>query len=38
MSEDAARDQEKNIQELTDKFIALIDKYLETKEKEIMVV
>lgn len=38
LSEDAARDHEKEIQELTDRFISLIDKYLETKEKEIMVV
>lgn len=38
MSEDAARDNEEAIQGLTDKFISLIDKYLETKEKEIMVV
>ncbi len=38
MSEDAARDNEEAIQGLTDKFITLIDKYLETKEKEIMVV
>lgn len=38
LSEDAARDNEKEIQELTDRFINLIDKYLETKEKEIMVV
>lgn len=38
LSEDAARDYESNIQELTDKFIVLIDKYLETKEKEIMAV
>lgn len=38
LSEDAARDSEQEIQELTDKFINLIDKYLQTKEKEIMVV
>lgn len=38
MSEDAARDSEQEIQDLTDKFISLIDKYLQTKEKEIMVV
>lgn len=38
MSEDAARDNEEAIQGLTDKFISLIDKYLETKEKEIMIV
>lgn len=38
LSEDAARDYENKIQELTDRFINLIDKYLTTKEKEIMVV
>lgn len=38
LSEDAARDNENEIQELTDRFITLIDKYLETKEKEIMIV
>lgn len=38
MSEDAARDAEQEMQDLTDKFITLIDKYLQTKEKEIMVV
>lgn len=38
MSEDAARDAEQNIQNLTDRFIGLIDKYLEKKEKEIMAV
>lgn len=38
LSEDAARAYEARIQELTDKFTATVDKYLETKEKEIMVV
>lgn len=38
LSEDAARDSENRIQELTNKFIGIVDKYLETKEKEIMVV
>lgn len=38
LSEDAARDSEQEIQDLTDRFISLIDKYLQTKEKEIMVV
>ena len=38
LSEDAAKDSEKEIQEMTDNFISTIDKYLETKEKEIMVV
>ena len=38
LSEDAAKESEKEIQEITDSFISLIEKYLETKEKEIMVV
>lgn len=38
LSEDAARDNEKEIQELTDRYISIVDKYLETKEKEIMAV
>ena len=38
LSEDAARDLESNVQGITNHFISLIDKYLETKEKEIMIV
>src|SRR3954468_24528591 len=38
LSEDEAKDAEKDVQELTDKHIALIDKHLATKEKEIMAV
>jgi ribosome recycling factor len=38
LSEDAAKDAEKNIQELTDKYIVLVDKHLVAKEKEIMTV
>lgn len=38
LSEDAAKDAEKNIQEMTDKFIALVDKHLAAKEKDIMTV
>jgi ribosome recycling factor len=38
LSEDAAQDGEKEIQELTNKFIALVDKHLASKEKEIMSV
>ncbi|MFZ9660436.1 MAG: ribosome recycling factor [Chitinophagaceae bacterium] len=38
LSEDAAKDAEAEIQELTDKNIALVDKHLTTKEKEIMSV
>jgi ribosome recycling factor len=38
LSEDAAKDAEKDIQQLTDKFITLVDKHLATKEKEMMAV
>lgn len=38
LSEDAAKDIEKDIQQLTDKFISLVDKHLAAKEKEIMIV
>jgi ribosome recycling factor len=38
LSEDAAKDAEKDIQALTDKYIAFIDKHIATKEKEIMAV
>jgi ribosome recycling factor len=38
LSEDAAKDTEADIQALTDRFIALVEKHLEAKEKEIMHV
>ncbi len=38
LSEDLAKDSEKNIQEMTDKYIVLVDKHLAAKEKEIMTV
>lgn len=38
LSEDAAKDGEKNIQEITDKYIVLVDKHLAAKEKEMMSV
>src|ERR1700749_2536547 len=38
LSEDEAKDAEKQIQEVTDKHIALVDKHLAAKEKEIMSV
>jgi ribosome recycling factor len=38
LSEDAAKDYEAEVQEQTNKFIALVEKHLEAKEKEIMVV
>ena len=38
LSEDAAKDAEANIQQVTDKFIATVEKHLSSKEKEIMAV
>jgi ribosome recycling factor len=38
LSEDAAKDAEKDVQVLTDKFSVQIDKHLEAKDKEIMSV
>ncbi len=38
LSEDAAKDAETEIQDLTNRFIAAVDKHLASKEKEIMVV
>jgi ribosome recycling factor len=38
LSEDVCKDAEKNIQETTDRYIALVDKHLMAKEKEIMTV
>ena len=38
LSEDEAKGGEKEVQEVTDKFIALVDKHLVQKEKEIMAV
>jgi len=38
LSEDAAKDAEKETQELTDKHIALVDKHLAAKEKEMMSI
>lgn len=38
LSEDVCKDGEKNVQDLTDKYIALVDKHLAAKEKEIMTV
>ncbi len=38
LSEDAAKDAEKDVQELTDRHIALVEKHLAQKEKEIMAV
>jgi len=38
LSEDIAKDTEADVQNLTDKFIAAVDKHLASKEKEIMSV
>ena len=38
LSEDAAKDAEKDVQTLTDKYSIQIDKHLEAKDKEIMAV
>lgn len=38
LSEDAAKDAEKSIQDITDKYISLVDKHLTAKEKEMMAV
>jgi len=38
LSEDEAKDAEKEIQEITDKHITLVEKHLAAKEKEIMSV
>lgn len=37
-SEDECKDGEANVQDATDKFIALVEKHLVAKEKEIMAV
>ena len=38
LSEDASKDGETTIQEITDKHISLVDKHLAAKEKEMMTV
>ncbi|TMI73230.1 MAG: ribosome recycling factor [Bacteroidetes bacterium] len=38
LSEDAAKDAETSVQQVTDKFIAAVEKHLASKEKEIMSV
>jgi ribosome recycling factor len=38
LSEDAAKDAEADIQELTNKYIALVEKHLAAKEKDIMAI
>jgi len=38
LSEDEAKDAESNVQEITDRFIILVDKHLAAKEKEMMAI
>jgi ribosome recycling factor len=38
LSEDAAKDAEAGMQQVTDKYIAAVEKHLSSKEKEIMSV
>lgn len=38
LSEDAAKDAEADMQQVTDKYIAAVEKHLASKEKEIMAV
>ncbi len=38
LSEDAAKDAEKGMQDITDKYISLVEKHLSVKEKEIMSI
>ena len=38
LSEDAAKDAEADVQQVTDKFISIVEKHLASKEKEIMSV
>ncbi|MGI8598928.1 MAG: ribosome recycling factor [Chitinophagaceae bacterium] len=38
LSEDAAKDAEADVQELTNTYISHVDKHLEAKEKEIMAI
>lgn len=38
LSEDSAKDSEADVQELTDKYIVLVDKHCALKDKEIMAI
>lgn len=38
LAEDAEKDAEQSVQELTDRFIKLVDKLIEAKEKDIMTI
>lgn len=38
LSEDIAKDSEKDVQELTDRYIGLVEKHLAAKEKDVMSI
>src|SRR3954452_19905039 len=38
LSEDIAKDYEKRVQEITDRYIALVEKHLAAKEKDVMSI
>ena len=38
LSEDIAKDYEKSVQEITDRYIALVEKHLAAKEKDVMSI
>jgi ribosome recycling factor len=38
LSEDMAKDSEKEVQEVTDKYISLVEKHLAAKEKDVMAI
>jgi ribosome recycling factor len=38
LSEDIAKDSEKEVQEITDRYIALVEKHLAAKEKDVMAI
>jgi ribosome recycling factor len=38
LSEDIAKDSEKEVQEVTDKYISLVEKHLAAKEKDVMAI
>ncbi len=38
LSEDVAKDSEKEIQDITDKYISLVDRHLAAKERDVMAI
>ena len=38
LSEDLAKDSEKEIQDITDRYIVLVEKHLAAKEKDVMAI